>query len=300
MSEAGSGTAEQGSVVTNNLPSAGEMLRNAREAAGLHIAALAVSMKVPVKKLEALESDRIDLLPDAVFVRALASSVCRALKIDPAPILERLPHVVAPQFQVADRGINEPFRDQQNWVKFSVLDILKRPSALLVLGLLTCAVLVFAIPSLQLPGWLTASDAEPTELMPPADSVVGVNAPKQEPNDKAVGVELVPSAVVNLQSSPTPAAAVASEPIASASGSQTGGDLLLVRAKGTTWIQVVDANGAVLLRKTLQGGTTSAVNGTPPLAVVVGKADLAEVEVRGKPFVMTDVSKDNVARFEVK
>jgi cytoskeleton protein RodZ len=36
------------------------------------------------------------------------------------------------------------------------------------------------------------------------------------------------------------------------------------------------------------------------LAVVVGKADLAEVEVRGNPFVMTDVSKDNVARFEVK
>ncbi|BDT72450.1 hypothetical protein os4_19890 [Comamonadaceae bacterium OS-4] len=300
MSEASSGTAEQGSVVTNSLPSAGEMLRNAREAAGLHIAALAVSMKVPVKKLEALESDRIDLLPDAVFVRALASSVCRALKIDPAPILERLPHVVAPQFQVADRGINEPFRDQQNWVKSSVLDILKKPSALLVLGLLTCAVLVFAIPSLQLPGWLTASEAEPTELMPPADSVPGVNAPKQEPNDKAVGVEVVPSAGVNLQSSPTPAAAVAPEPIVPASGSQTGEDLLLVRAKGTTWIQVVDANGAVLMRKTLQGGTTSAVNGTPPLAVVVGKADLAEVEVRGKPFVMTDVSKDNVARFEVK
>lgn len=300
MSEASSGTAEQGSVVTNSLPSAGEMLRNAREAAGLHIAALAVSMKVPVKKLEALESDRIDLLPDAVFVRALASSVCRALKVDPAPILERLPHVVAPQFQVADRGINEPFRDQQNWVKSSVLDILKKPSALLVLGLLTCAVLVFAIPSLQLPGWLTASEAEPTELMPPADSVPGVNAPKQEPNDKAVGVEVVPSAGGNLQSSPTPAAAVAPEPIVPASGSQTGEDLLLVRAKGTTWIQVVDANGAVLMRKTLQGGTTSAVNGTPPLAVVVGKADLAEVEVRGKPFVMTDVSRDNVARFEVK
>ncbi|HPH15047.1 MAG TPA: helix-turn-helix transcriptional regulator, partial [Burkholderiaceae bacterium] len=69
--------------------SAGALLRQAREAAGLHIAALAVSLKVPVKKLEALESDRLDLLPDAVFARALASSMCRALKIDAAPILER-------------------------------------------------------------------------------------------------------------------------------------------------------------------------------------------------------------------
>ena len=37
---------------------AGALLRAAREASGLHIAALAVAMKVPVKKLEALEADR--------------------------------------------------------------------------------------------------------------------------------------------------------------------------------------------------------------------------------------------------
>ena len=61
---------------------AGMLIRRAREASGLHIAALAVSLKVPVKKLEALEANRFELLPDAVFVRALAGSVCRTLKID--------------------------------------------------------------------------------------------------------------------------------------------------------------------------------------------------------------------------
>jgi cytoskeleton protein RodZ len=55
----------------------------------MHIAALAVSLKVPVKKLEALEQNRFDLLPDSVFVRALASSVCRTLKLDAAAVLER-------------------------------------------------------------------------------------------------------------------------------------------------------------------------------------------------------------------
>ena len=67
-------------------PSAGTLLRQAREAAGMHIGALSVSLKVPVKKLEALEADRLDLLPDAVFARALAASVCRTLKADPGPI----------------------------------------------------------------------------------------------------------------------------------------------------------------------------------------------------------------------
>mgnify|MGYP000700471163 CR=1 FL=1 len=76
---------------TSTPMTAGRLLREAREAAGLHIASLAVSLKVPVRKLEALEADRYDLLPDAVFVRALASSVCRALRVDPAPVLLKLP-----------------------------------------------------------------------------------------------------------------------------------------------------------------------------------------------------------------
>ena len=54
---------------------AGNLLRKAREATGLHVAALAVSLKVPVSKLEALEAGRIDLLPDLTFARALAASV---------------------------------------------------------------------------------------------------------------------------------------------------------------------------------------------------------------------------------
>ena len=91
--------------------SGGAMLKKAREASGLHIAAMAVSLKVPVKKLEALESDRFDLLPDTVFVRALASSVCRNLKIDPNPILVRLPHIAAPRLKTDESGINAPFRE---------------------------------------------------------------------------------------------------------------------------------------------------------------------------------------------
>src|SRR5512140_1967919 len=90
--------------------SAGTLWRRAREAAGRHVAALAVSLKVPVRKLEALEADRYDLLTDAVFVRALAGSICRNLKIDPQPVLERLPQMAAPRLAGASDSINAPFR----------------------------------------------------------------------------------------------------------------------------------------------------------------------------------------------
>ena len=52
--------------------SAGVQLRAARERQGLHVAALAAAIKIPQRKLEALEADRYDELPDATFTRALA------------------------------------------------------------------------------------------------------------------------------------------------------------------------------------------------------------------------------------
>ena len=53
-------------------PTAGTLLRAAREKQGLHIAALAAAIKVSPRKLDALENDRWHELPDATFVRALA------------------------------------------------------------------------------------------------------------------------------------------------------------------------------------------------------------------------------------
>ena len=91
-----------GGQESSPLPQAspGEMLRAARQAAGVHIEALAVSLKVPISKLEALEADDFDALPDAVFVRALASSICRSLKLDPVPVLALMPQSGAPKLSV--------------------------------------------------------------------------------------------------------------------------------------------------------------------------------------------------------
>src|SRR5688500_13813290 len=91
-------------------PSAGALLRQARAGAGLHVGALATSLKVPVRKLEALEQARYEQLTDAVFARALASSVCRTLKIDPRPVLDRLPKTAVPRLVQDHEGLDEPFR----------------------------------------------------------------------------------------------------------------------------------------------------------------------------------------------
>jgi cytoskeleton protein RodZ len=47
-------------------------------------------------------------------------------------------------------------------------------------------------------------------------------------------------------------------------------------------------------------GESASASGTLPLTVTVGSAEATEVQVRGKPFNLGPVSRDNVARFEVK
>ena len=72
-------------------PSAGALIKAAREKEGLHLAILSVNLKVSVKQLEALEADQFDKLPEPVFARALAAKVCRMIKLDPAHVLSLMP-----------------------------------------------------------------------------------------------------------------------------------------------------------------------------------------------------------------
>ena len=126
---------------------AGDLLRAAREASGLHIAALAVSLKVPVRKLEALETNQFHELPDAVFVRALAASVCRSLKIDSGPILQLLPASNAPRLVRDNGGLNAPFRSSGDVAAQTRFGQLSRPMLIAVLVLLFGALLLIFLPT---------------------------------------------------------------------------------------------------------------------------------------------------------
>ncbi len=71
--------------------SPGALIKAAREKEGLHLAILAVNLKVSVKQLEALEADQFDKLIEPVFARALAAKVCRMIKLDSTQVLSLMP-----------------------------------------------------------------------------------------------------------------------------------------------------------------------------------------------------------------
>jgi len=292
---------------------AGAMLRNAREAAGLHVAALAVAMKVPVAKLDALENDRHELLPDAVFARALAASMCRTLKIDPAPVLARLPQTGKPRLVQDTDGLNAPFRSPRDTVAAHWKDQLTRPMTLTVGALLVGALVVLLWPRPPDEGSSvagTASTETPGASSGPAaagapeaaTSPVAVTAPPEVMTASVATAPPTAAAALAAPAAPAASAATAAAAAATASApaapAATG--LIVFRANAESWIEVRDASGAVPVRKLLTAGETAGASGAMPLQVTVGNAGATEVQVRGKPFDLRGVTRDNVARFEVK
>lgn len=66
-------------------------------------------------------------------------------------------------------------------------------------------------------------------------------------------------------------------------------------------MQVRGAKQQVLLERVLQPGEVyESSNKGGPLSVVIGQASVVQVQLNGKAFDLTPVTRGNVARFEVK
>jgi len=291
---------------------AGELLKQAREAAGLHIAALAVLLKVPVKKLEALEADRMDLLPDAVFVRALASSVCRTLKIDASPVLARLPQTDAPKLIYQGTGINTPFRSPGDGPGPSFWAQVSRPAVLAGLVLLLAALVLIFLPVIKTSlNEVTSQATDPrvttpvtagstAEKIAPLSLPIAVPAPSMPPTASAEVATLAQTEPGTTSSFKALTAGMASPTFVVTPKPPTDTDVIVFTAKGPSWVEVTDAKGQVVLRRELNAGQTTGTAGALPLKVVIGSVNETQVQIRGKAFDLNAVAKDNVARFEVK
>lgn len=281
---------------------AGALLRAARQAQGLDIATLAALLKVPVQKLQALEQDQFDRLLDPVFARALASSMCRILRLDPAPVLQRLPAIAAFKVTSQNRGINTPFRARSGGHGASVWSHISRPAVLVGLALLLGALVLIFLPVIQqeIARYKQKGQGVATQLVEPVSITTPVTT-QVAANSGASGiasnppVEFPPPAEVPAFVS-TPATSLPSTNAADVNANAT----ITFSATGQSWVKVTDAKGVVVLGRTLRAGESAGVSGTLPLVAVVARADAIQVLVRGQAFGLAGVTNNNVARFEVK
>lgn len=285
-------------------PVGGSFLKDARLAQGMDIATLAGLLKVPIYKLQALEQGRFEALPDPVFTRALASSMCRILKLDPAPVLQRLPAITAFEVTAQNRGINTPFRTRGNRNTAPVWSHVSRPAIWLGIALVVGALVLMFLPfieqefaRLQQMGGLEASPAKVSQPAPVTTTVVtSVTRNDGVGEGSAAGSSIPPEPAVAVPGRAT----IPAPPPSSDSEAVSLEPLIGFTAKGTSNVKVTDASGALVFDRVLRSGESASMSGTLPLTAVVSRASAIQVRVRGEAFDLGAVSKNNIARFEVK
>ncbi len=303
-------------------PSAGALLRAAREKQGLHIAALAAAIKVAPRKLDALENDRWQDLPDATFTRALAQTVCRTLKIDARPILALLPAAAAVPLEPLGNGMNQPFRDRpgRDGPGFGTAAI--RPMVWAAAVLMVAALVVYFVPpelwTARPPATVASTPALPvaasaaSAAVPasavaasaaalPASAAAAVDAGASMPVAAATASGAVASAAPLADAPPAPAGeTVFSAPPAAAASAPAAAGLVQLSSSEASWVEVRDGRGTVLLSRTVQPGESVGLNGSLPIRMTIGNAAGTQVQFRGQPVDLAQRTRDNVARVELQ
>ncbi len=283
------------------------LLKQAREARGMDIALLASAMKVPAKKLEALEAGRFDELPGLTFARALASSACRHLKIDAGPVLDQIPVAEKPQLGSADTAMETPFSSSLQ-SRFQPSLLLSKPALLSSLVLLAAALLVAWWPADgTLSEWLPAASDEKS-LALPADSAAPRDSPIKTPEAVVEAVATYPSTTQATASATEPQMPPAGmEPAATVTAKAVAetpvpkpGSVMTIRAVSQSWVEVTNSSGKFLFRGTVEAGDVVNFVSAPPYSVLLGRYEAAEVTVRGQRFDPTPFARNSVARFEVR
>jgi len=293
---------------------AGQLLRQARQKAGIHLAVLSVTLKVPVRQLEALEADELDPSKGPVFYRGLASSVCRHLHTEAAPILALLPQTTA-QLQPLRSSI-EP-EESKGSLGISRIPWGRMVSSKVFWGAALMLLLTGAFLWLPSPSqWAWLDDVK--SLM--ADEVVSqeVNEPMEvtpvlqisstPPSSSASSAAsapvtplvTTPAAAMNPQIEPAPPAKPVSSAAPAAAVRSDDSPEWVFSATADSWLEVRNAQKAVVWSGVVKAGESTRIKSPLPVSVVVGRAQVVSATLRGQPFDLKPHTQVTVARFEVK
>ena len=267
--------------------SSGKLLRQARQASGLKLTELASSLKVSVEKLEALESDDFSVFPDVVFMRALAASVCRSLGVDSISVLALMPNSAQARLPLDQESVNTnlSYKSKNKSFLFFVIGSV----------FLLISVLFFISKKIDdhyyslnssidyFKGIFFSIDGGSFELNS-LDYSGGKNLSNEDQKTILIENDRKEKSEVNNKISDS---------------KEKYSDGIFFRARNSSWIEVKNKEGVIVLQRTLMAGESIEVSDNFPLFVIVGRADMTDVFVRGLPFDLISLSRNNVARFEV-
>jgi cytoskeleton protein RodZ len=288
---------------------AGVLLRDAREAAGISLDSVAQQLKLHLRQVKALEDDDFAQLPGRTFIRGFIRNYARLLRLDPAVVLAALPDAGAGQspegasLGPSARPMGELPPDspvRRSWARWAI------PLLMVV------AVAVAAFYERMRPPEDTVKRVAPEKVVPlpapapvtaPADTTALPN-PLALPADKTDAPPGSPPERLDAGNAP----ATSMPPTTPQSAPPTGQHTPPVASEGTialsflgkSWVEVREAGGGIVLSTTGYAGGTQSASGRLPLDVVVGNASAVTVTFQGQPLDIAPFTSKNIAKFTLK
>jgi cytoskeleton protein RodZ len=243
-----------GNSPSDDLPSVGRVLAQARTAAGLSIDEVSTSTRVRVPILQSIEQDDFSLCGGDVYARGHIRTIARAVGVDPEPLIEQYAAEhgteaasapVAPLYE-AQRIRSEPRRP--HWTAAMVAAIVA------IIGFVGFTVVSGGGGN----GGQTAAHATTT----PATTS---SAPATSPSPQGNGVP-----------SPQPSnSAIAAAPPGKVTVKATV-------ESGSSWIQATDGNGKQLFQSSLEQGHSKTWTDDKKIKLIIGNAGAVQLFVNGK------------------
>ena len=285
-------------------PTAGAILAQAREAAGLSVQDVAVQLRLAPRQVTAIERDDFASLPGRTFVRGFVRNYARLLKLDVDAILAALPGDGAaaldrPSLAATTRAIGELPSERA-----------ARPGAakwaipLVLIAIVAIAALYeFSRPPSPAP-LATTPPAAPAPPPPAEPSPSSSPAPRDDaqpggpPPSSLAGTTTtsLPNPVAAVAPAASSAPAPAPSPAAASPATQGAPNQLSLRFHGTSWIEVRDRSGNIVLSMTGNDGTSREIAVASPGEITVGNVAAVEASWRGRRLDLAAQSKQNVAR----
>ncbi len=316
---------------TVNIPTSadttpGVLLREARVRAGLSQDDIAGKLKLAPRQIAAIETGDWNSLPERTFTRGFMRSYARIVGLNPDIVgLDRSPSQpnAGGELKPTPEAIGEVTMEHDRnrtsaarWVvPFLLVAVLTAGVAYFQWGeLVGLSVLKIGTPSAQSSSTKTpatapnsavtpivsgSSNAPDTVItVPPTSSSSGsVIAPgssydAKDPTAVAATTILLPP----LESAVPAAATLAPSP--SVAAANAGEKRITITFRGKSWTEVRSKGDVIYSEASLPG--TKEFNGTLPLSFTVGNASNVSVSIDGKPYDMSPITRNDVARFRIE
>lgn len=291
----------------------------------MEIERVAAQLHLDRRVIEALERDQFEELPSPVFISGYLRNYARLLGADPKPILQAYnalrpdadTHVrSATGTDLQPRGSGgiwgwvigltvilvagglfglwwqgrDTQKDQMTALSPESASETQSPSAGQAAPEATSAEEDTTAPVDSFGSTVSVpSDAIPLRPSGTAQGALSTPASSETTEAASAAVETIPAA--NLPSEPAPEP----EPVVEEPPNRD----VVLEFSATSWVDVRDAAGEVVLNGEMRDGDRRVLGGEPPYKLVIGNAAATRLSIGDKPFDLESRARGNVARFSL-